>query len=357
MSKKDNSNTKAGKISNGVKIFLIDGNSFCYRAFYAIRNLSTSRGEPTNAVYGFISMLRKIIKDEKPDYLGIAFDMKAPTFRHEKYDDYKAHRKPMPDSLIAQVPVIKEVVRAYNIPIFEKEGFEADDILATIAKKMAEESLDVYIVTGDKDMLQLVGPRVRVYSQHKEGLVYDEEKVIERYGVPPEKIADLIALMGDSSDNIPGVPGFGEKTAVSMMKDFKSLEDIIAKPEKIKQEARKKLLLHNVELARLSRELAVLDDNVPLEIGLSDFRLKEPDAEKLLKLFKRFEFKKLIKEYTPERSLDSRYHLVKDKNGLDGLIEELKKAGLFAFDFETTSADPMAARPIGISFSFKEGEA
>jgi DNA polymerase-1 len=340
-----------------MKLFLIDGNSFCYRAFYAIRELSTSRGEPTNAVYGFISMLRKIIKDEKPDYLGIAFDLKGPTFRHKKYEEYKIHRKPMPEELVAQLPVIKEVISAYNIPIFEKQGYEADDVLATVAKKLAKKSLGVYIVTGDKDALQLVGPHIKVYSPHKEGLIYDAERVKERYGVEPERIVDLIALMGDVSDNISGVPGFGEKTAVSLMKDFKNLEEILSKPDRIKQEAKRKLIVEHAEKAKLSKELAILDDNVPIKIELKELKIKEPDKEVLHEIFKRLEFKSLTKEYAPESTLQSKYFLIDDKPGFEDLIKKLRKHDFFAFDFETTGTDPMVARPIGISLSFEEGQA
>ena len=340
-----------------MKLFLIDGNSFCYRAFYAIKGLRSSRGESTNAVYGFISMLRKIIKDEKPHYLGVTFDLKAPTFRHKKYADYKIHRKPMPEELVSQMPVIKEVLRAYNIPIFEMEGYEADDILATIGKKLAGESLDVYIVTGDKDALQLVGPHLKVYSTHKEGLIYDEGMVKKRYGVGPERITDLIALMGDSSDNITGVPGFGEKTAASLMKSFKNIEEILTEPAKIKEEAKRKLFIQHADKARLSKELATLDHNVPIEIKLDKFKIREPDTEKLLEIFKRLEFKSLVKEYTPERTLESKYYLVKEKAEFEKLSKRLKKSDLFALDFETTGPDPMTAVPIGISFCVDEGKA
>ncbi len=340
-----------------MKLFLIDGNSFCYRAFYAIKELANSKGEPTNAVFGFVSMLRKIIKDEKPDYLAIAFDLKGPTFRHKKYEEYKIHRKPMPDPLVNQMPVIKEVVRAYNVPIFEKEGFEADDIIATLTRKLAGKSLDVYIVTGDKDALQLVGPHVKVYSTHKEGLIYDETKVRERYGVDPERIVDLLSLMGDASDNITGIPGFGEKTALLLMDEFKSLDAILAKPEKIKSEARRRLVVEHADKARLSKELATLDDKVPLDIELENMKIKEPDAEKLLEIFKRLEFRNLIQEYAPETDLKSKYYLVKDKKSFEDLLKKLGKSELFAFDFETTGIDPMTVRPIGISFSFKKGEA
>ncbi|MFH0839664.1 MAG: DNA polymerase I [Candidatus Omnitrophota bacterium] len=340
-----------------MKLFLIDGNSFCYRAFYAIKELANSKGEPTNAVFGFISMLRRIIKDEKPDYLAITFDLKGPTFRHKKYEEYKIHRKPMPDPLVSQMPVIKEVVRAYNVPIFEKEGFEADDVIATLTRKLAGKSLDVYIVTGDKDALQLVGPHVKVYSTHKEGLIYDAEKVKERYGVGPERIVDLLSLMGDATDNITGIPGFGEKTALSLLEEFENLDEILTKPEKIKSEVRRRLVVEHSDKARLSKELATLDDKVPVDIELEDMRVKEPDALKLLEIFKRLEFRNLIKEYAPKTDLESKYYLVKDKKNFEELLKKLEKSELFVFDFETTGTDPMTARPIGISFSFKLGEA
>lgn len=340
-----------------MKLFLIDGNSFCYRAFYAIRELANSKGEPTNAVFGFVSMLRKLIKDERPDYLAATFDLKGPTFRHKKYEEYKIHRKPMPDTLVTQMPVIKDVVRAYNIPIFEKEGFEADDIIATLSRKLAGNLLDVYIVTGDKDALQLVGPHIKVYSTNKEGLIYDTKKVKERYGVGPEKIVDLLALMGDPSDNITGIPGFGGKTALLLMEEFNSLDEILANPDKIKSEARRRLVVEHADKARLSKELATLDDKVPLDISLEDMNIKEPDKEKLLEIFKRLEFRSLVQEYAPKMELNSKYLMIKDKKGFTELVKKLGKAELFAFDFETTGPDPMTARPIGISFSFEEGEA
>src|SRR3989338_5284579 len=195
------------------RLFLIDGNSFCYRAYYAIRPLSNSKGQPTNAIYGFLTMLNKIIKDNSPDMLAVAFDLKGPTFRHKKYEEYKIHRKPMPDDLVGQMPYIKKLVAVHNIPIYELEGYEADDVLATLAKKAQARDIETFIVTGDKDALQLVNSHIKVYSTHKEGLIYDSQKVKESYGVGPEKIPDIMALMGDATDNIPGVLGIGEKSA------------------------------------------------------------------------------------------------------------------------------------------------
>ncbi len=336
------------------RLFLIDGNSFCYRAYYAIRSLLNSKGQPTNAVYGFTTMLNKIIKDEAPDMLAIAFDMKGPTFRHKKFEEYKSHRKPMPDDLASQLPYIKSMVQAYNIPIYEIEGYEADDVLATLAKKAQEKDIDTFIVTGDKDVLQLVGPRIKVYSTHKEGLIYDAAKVKEVYGVGPDRITDIMALMGDATDNIPGVKGIGEKTAVELIGEFGNLEGLYKNIDKVKSEARKKMLAENEKEAFLSKELAVLDMDVPIKIDFKDLSLKEPDQERLLELFRELEFKSLLRDITPKERLESEYILIDSEKDLDILIKELKSAKEFVFDTETTSEDPVLARLAGLSFSWKE---
>lgn len=343
---------------NSGRLFLIDGNSFCYRAFYAIRSLTNSKGQPTNAIYGFITMINKLIKEEKPGYLAIAFDLKGPTFRHKKFEEYKIHRKPMPDELIDQMPLIKEVVRAYNIPIFEMQGYEADDVLATLATKAADEGYDVYIVTGDKDLLQLVGPHIKVYNVHKEGLIYDKAKVKERYGVPPDKIVDLIALMGDSSDNIPGVAGIGEVTAKKLLEDFGSLDKVLSAGDKIGSESLRKKITGSREQAILSRELATVDRDVPVKIDIGELEFKEPDKEKLYGLFSELEFKRLLKDFSaPGKQLSGKYNLVKDEGELEELIRKLAKQKGFALDFETTGTDPLSCEPVGISFCWKEGAA
>ncbi|MBI4970477.1 MAG: DNA polymerase I [Candidatus Omnitrophica bacterium] len=343
------------------KLFLIDGNSFCYRAYYAIQNLSTSKGEPTNAIYGVITMLRKIVEEDKPDYLAVCFDRKEPTFRHDKFEDYKAHRKPMPDDLVEQMPKIKEVLEAYRIPLFEKAGYEADDILGTLAEKAAKEKYDVYILTGDKDALQLVNSSIRVYNVHKDSLIYDAQKVKERFeGLGPDQIIDLMALMGDASDNIPGVPKVGEKTALELMKQFGSLENIYKHLDQVKKDSIRKSLQENRKLADLSRELATIDTRVPIEFKISDMKMKAPDEEKLKELFRRFEFRTLLKDVTPtaEAGTEKRhYHLVDTKKKLAELIEKLESAKKFSFDTETTSSDAMIASLVGLSFSFKEKEA
>lgn len=337
------------------RLFLIDGNSFCYRAYYAIRPLANSKGQPTNAVYGFLTMLNKIIKDNSPDMLAVAFDMKGPTFRHKKFEDYKAHRKPMPDELASQMPYIKSLVRAHNIPLYELEGYEADDVLATLAKKAEARGIETFIVTGDKDALQLVNPHIKIFSTHKEGLIYDAKMVKEAFGVEPKRMVDIMSLMGDASDNIPGVPGIGEKTAIELIGEFGSLDNLLENIDKVKGEARKKTLKENEKLAVMSRELAVLDTDVPIKADFKDLELKRPDQERLLELFKELEFKSMIKDLTPKEKLESEYELVDDKTRFKVLAQELKDESEFAFDFETTSEDPMRARLVGVSFAWSVG--
>ncbi|MCX5692811.1 MAG: DNA polymerase I [Candidatus Omnitrophica bacterium] len=343
------------------KLFLIDGNSYCYRAFYAIKELRNSKGRPTNAVYGFILMLKKLLEKEKPAYIGVAFDLKGPTFRHEQFDGYKVHRKPMPDDLVSQMGLIKETISAYNIPIFEKQGFEADDILATIAKKISQQGIEVYIVTGDKDMLQIVDNNIKVYSTHKDELVYDSEAVKERFsGLGPENITDFIALAGDATDNIPGVRGIGEKTAIELIKEFGSLDNLYKNLDKIKSESRKRMLSEQEDSARMSKELATVDSEVPIEIDADVMRSTGPDSEKLLAIFKELEFKNFAREIASCYSdvhKAANYKTIASAEDFRDFIGELKTKKEFVLDIETTSERPMEAELVGISFCWKEGEA
>jgi DNA polymerase I len=339
------------------RLFLIDGNSFCYRAFYAIRSLTNSKGQPTNAIYGFNSMLGKIIKEEKPDMLAVAFDLKGPTFRHKKFDEYKIHRKPMPDDLVSQMAYIKELVHAHNIPIYEMQGYEADDVLATLAKKAEDKDIETFIVTGDKDALQLVDSHIKVYSTHKDGLIYDTDKVKEVYGVGPDRMTDIMALMGDATDNIPGVKGIGEKSAIELISEFGSLEGLYKNIDKVKSDAKKKILADGKESAYLSKELATVDIDVPIEIDFKRLELKEPDQVRLLELYKDLEFKTLLKGLTPTKRLESEYTLVDNEKAFDALLNDLKRSKDFVFDTETTSEDPVLAKLAGISFSWEEGAA
>lgn len=340
-----------------MRAFLIDGTAFCYRAHYAIRELTTSTGRPTNAIYGFILILNKIIKEETPDLVGVAFDLKAPTFRHKKFKDYKAHRPPMPDELIKQMPTIKEVVKGYNIPFFEKEGYEGEDIIATIAKDLVRKGIEVYIVTGDKDILQLVSEKIKVYNTHKEGLIYDKEKVEEKYGVAPDKVIEVMALIGDKTDNIPGVSGIGIKTAQKLIKKYKTLENLLDNIDKLENKKLQTVLKEHSKDARLSKELARIDANVPIEFEIDELKIKKPDKKKLFKIFKELEFRKLLKEFAPDDKWEADYKLIVERNEFEEMIQRLKNKNLFAFDFETTSADPHKAEPIGISFCWKEKEA
>jgi len=339
------------------RLFLIDGNSFYYRAFFAIRALSNSKGQPTNAVYGFIAMLNKLIKSEKPDYLAFAFDKKGPTFRHEKFKEYKITRKPMPDDLKSQIPYIREYVKRAHIPFFEMDGFEADDILATLAKKASEKGIETYIVTGDKDALQLIGPKVKVYNTNKDGMIYDKEKVKEKFGVEPSKVVDIMALMGDSSDNYKGVPGIGEVTAVELIKEFGSLENLFNNLDKVASKAKKALLEKHKEDALMSQELATLHSDLPIKIDLARFEISEPDAEGLAELFKELEFKKLLKEVLPPTKLKADYKLIRDKKEFETLVEKLSECESFVLDLETTSVNPLAAEIVGISFAWEEAKA
>ena len=213
------------------KLVLVDGSNYLFRAFYAIRELSNSKGFPTNAIYGFTTMLMKLLRDQAPDYIAIAFDVKGPTFRHEAFADYKATRRAIPDTLIPQIPYVKEIVRGFSIPIIEQAGLEADDIIGTIARRQAQEGMDVVIVSGDKDLMQLVSGNVVMVDTMKDK-TYDVAAVTERFGVGPDKVVEILGLMGDTSDNIPGVPGIGPKGALRLIEQFGGVKEILDPPGK-----------------------------------------------------------------------------------------------------------------------------
>ena len=267
----------------------------------------------------------------------------------------------MPDELVEQLPAIKEFVEAYRVAAFEMPGYEADDILGTIARKAEKKGFDVFIVTGDKDALQLVDDQIRILNTHKEGLIYDEEKVMERFdGLGPEKVVEVMALAGDSSDNIPGVPGVGEKTAIRLIQEFGSVENLYKKIERLKSRSLVETLRENEQIALLSKDLARIDINVPLEINWESLQMKPPDEERLARLFKHYEFRSLLKELTPtveEASGARRYCCIADEESLSSFVKQLEKVSLFSFDTETTAADPMRAHLVGMSFCWKPYEA
>jgi DNA polymerase I len=333
-----------------LRLFIIDGNSYIYRAFYAIRNLSTSSGLPTNAVFGFANMLMKVIKEKAPDRLAIAFDPKGPTRRHIEFKEYKAHRPPMPKDLVPQIPYIHKLVQAFRIPVFVQDGQEADDVIATLALRAAGAGMDVVIVTGDKDILQLVGPGISVYDSLKEK-TYGPAEVEERFGVPPERVVEIMGLMGDASDNIPGVPGIGEKTAQALIKEHGSIENVLANAQTITKPKLKQSLLENGDLARLSRELAVLHTDVPLDIDLEQLAVKEPDNSALLAILRELELTSLLKYVTTGPETEAQYRTVVTAAELDDMMAALAGAQELSLDTETTALDPMQADLVGLSFS------
>ncbi|MEI6127839.1 MAG: 5'-3' exonuclease H3TH domain-containing protein, partial [Pseudomonadota bacterium] len=260
------------------KLFLIDVSAYFYRAFFALPPLSTAEGLPTNAIYGFTAMLQRLLREQKPSCMAAVLDCPEPTFRHEVYSEYKANRPKMPDNLAAQIPYIKDIIRAFNIAAVEKPGYEADDVIGTLARQAEQDGLEVVIVSGDKEMCQLVSPQVTLLDTMRNAAT-DREAVKEKYGVGPEHMVEIFGLIGDKSDNVPGVPGIGEKTAAGLIQQFGSLEGIYAGLEGITRKKVKELLQQYQEQAFLSRRLVTIDTQVPLDKAWRDFSVVLPDDE------------------------------------------------------------------------------
>ncbi|MHB9095675.1 MAG: DNA polymerase I, partial [Eubacteriales bacterium] len=358
------------------KFMILDGNSLIYRAFYAIPILTTSEGIFTNAVYGFTNMLLKILADEKPDCVAVAFDKGRVTFRMGHFEQYKGHRKPTPDELRPQFPLAKDVLRAMNIPVYELEGYEADDLIGTITELAEQEGFQNIIVTGDRDALQLISPFTEVLLTKKgisELEKYDPAKVNERYGLSPKQIIDLKALMGDSSDNIPGVPGVGEKTALKLIHEYGSIENLYENLDSVTSKKLNEKLHDNRELAFLSKILATIVRDVPYDIDLSHCRYGDPDYEALVALFRKLEFRTLIKSTTdkmrstgyspkPENIVCEggevvNYRQLPLSQGLDLLAGELGKNGEVSVFYELSNSDPMLAELAGLSWCVETGHA
>lgn len=319
------------------KLCLIDANSLFYRAFFAIKSqLTTSSGQPTNAVFGFVKMVNKILGELEPQYLAVCFDVGRVTHRTEKFADYKVHRTPMPDQLLSQVPFIKEVVAAYNFPVFELKGFEADDVIASITHAVSKKVGKVVIVSSDKDILQLVGGNVEVYNPYKEeGIVFTEDVVKQRFGVEPKRIADLISLMGDASDNIPGAKGIGEKTALELLGEYKDVDALLKNRDTIKRESVRKIINENVDSIIMSKDLAELKTDVFLNITLENLKFRPADKDALWEVFSRLEFKGMLKALSSERlssthgpALNISKKQVKD---IADLPQSAQANGVFAF--------------------------
>ena len=281
------------------QLYLLDGSSYIYRAYYGIRDLATADGMPTNAVFGFTRMLLGLLQEHRPDYLAVVFDRpREETFRRKIYPDYKAHRDAMPEDLPPQIATIRQILQALRIPALEAPGFEADDVIATLARRYADEDFEVTVVTGDKDLMQIVDDRICLLDTMKDTRS-GPQQVLERFGVPPELVADVLGLAGDTSDNIPGVPGIGEKTASELVQRFGSLEDVLKWTNLVNGRKRRENLQAHADQARLSKTLATLREDVPLEVSLADLQRQTPNLADLIPLLRELEFEALEIVFTP----------------------------------------------------------
>lgn len=368
------------------KLAVIDGNALVHRAYHAIPPLTTKDGVIVNAVYGFTAILLKALKDLKPDYIVATFDLKGKTFRHEEFAEYKAGRVKQPDELYNQIPIVKEVLAVFNIPVFEKSGYEADDLIGTIAhlKTVDRPDIDTIIITGDQDTFQLIDNNTKVFSPHKglgETILYDEQLIKEKFeGLKPNQLIDYKALRGDPSDNIPGVRGIGQKGAINLLNEFKSLDNLYKNLDSNKiSERNKKLLMEYKNDAFMSQKLATIIVDVPIKFKLEDCKLGGFDKSKIIKLFQDLNFKRLMTQLSVldsdfqtkggQESLfnqdikqnktnkDQKYQLITDPENLNIFLTELKKQSEFCFDTETTSVDAFMAELLGVSFSWQKNKA
>ena len=344
-------------MKNDKTVYLVDGSAYIYRAYHAIRGLTNSKGLPTNAVFGFTRMLIKLIEDRSPEYVAMFFDAKGPTFRHELYRDYKANRPPMPEDLSIQIPYIKEITHGFNIPVIEMQGFEADDLIGTFRHQAEKAGFFVVMVTGDKDFVQLVTDNAVIWDPMKEKTI-DINTVRDDFGVEPYQMIDVMALSGDASDNIPGVPGIGPKTALSLIKTFGTVEHLYERVHTITKKKQHENLVQYKKQALLSKELVKIHIDVPFPFNTENFKYQAPDNTRLSKLFKQLEFRQLQQAFPEQSDLSNKnYRAIYDMSTLFDLIKQLKKAEMFAIDTETTSKDPMKANLVGLSFSMKPNEA
>jgi DNA polymerase I len=337
-------------------VYLVDGTAYIHRAYHAIRNLSNSHGFPTNAIFGFSNMLLKLLADKHPLYLAIVFDSKGPTFRHAIYKEYKANRPPMPDDMAHQIPFIKEIVTCFNLKMIEMPGYEADDIIGTIARMAEEKGHKVVMVSGDKDFRQLITPRVSMWDTMKDK-VTDEIAIRELYGIEPGQMIDVMGLAGDASDNVPGVPGVGEKTALKLIREFGSFDQALEQADHVKGEKLRENLKKYRESAIMSRKLVTIDRFVPLEADMEDLKVGPPQDDALAKIFRDLEFKGLWDQFATREEESTDYRLCLTEEDLGSLVEKIKERGRVALDTETTSRNPFEARLVGLSFSLEEKEA
>ncbi|HSD67358.1 MAG TPA: DNA polymerase I, partial [Vicinamibacteria bacterium] len=340
-------------------VYLVDGSGQFHRAFHAIRGLATSKGLPTNATYGFTTMLRKLLVDEKPEHVAVLFDPPGRTFRHEEYAEYKANRPKMDDDLAVQVPYIRRVCEALRMPVIEVPGYEADDTIATLARQAIEQGLKVVVVSADKDLLQLVAADVLVLNPGREGsgsTRFDRKAVEEKWGVPPERIADVLALVGDAVDNVPGVPGIGDKGARDLVREFGPVESVLDHADEVKRVAYREGLKSHREDALLSKQLVTLRTDAPVALDLDALRRQEPDRAAAHALFKELEFQALAREYAPEEPSGAAEHrLLTEREEVAAVAAEAAKAGRVAVGVVVTSGQAMRAEALGIALSWAPG--
>jgi len=340
------------------RIFLIDGSSQMYRAYHAIRGLSGPDGRSTNAVYGFTTMLRKLIADHQPEFVAASFDLAGPTFRDDLFAGYKANRTPMPSDLVDQVPLVREACEAMGVPVLTSERFEADDVIGTLAMQAREAGFEVAIVTGDKDFFQLVGDGIRVYNPKEEGTWYDREGVIARWSVAPERVVDVLALMGDSIDNIPGVPGIGEKGARELIAAYGSLDATLEAAPSIAQKRYREGLLEHADDARASRELARIRTDVPVQFEPETLRYRGPSRERCYALFSTLGFRTLVAEFAPTAATAPRdYAVVASIEEWREVVASLRQAGRFSLAAIADGTSAVRASIIGWSVSAAPGVA
>ncbi len=346
-------------------LILVDGSSYLFRAFHALPPLTNSKGQPTGAVYGVINMLNKLVEEYHPEHIAVVFDAKGKTFRNDMFEDYKANRPPMPDELRSQIEPLYELVEALGYPMIIVPGVEADDVIGTYARQATEQKVDTLISTGDKDLAQLVNEHITLINTMN-NVVMDEAGVMEKFDVPPAAIIDYLALMGDTSDNIPGVPKVGPKTAAKWLKQYETLDNLVAHADEIKGKVGESLR-ENLQQLPLSRELTTIKCDVELDHAISELAMRPPQPEKLKQIYTEMEFKTWLSNLSVEggevtdgpvkEKLESSYETVLDKKSFERWIKKLNKSQQFAFDTETTSLDYMQARVVGVSFAVKTGEA
>ncbi|MBD3234652.1 MAG: DNA polymerase I, partial [candidate division Zixibacteria bacterium] len=349
------------------KLVLIDGTALAYRAYFAFirRPLMNSKGENTSAPFGFLNSLMRIKREYNPDYLVVSFDLGAPTKRHEIYPEYKSTRAKMPDEMVDSLPRLDQITDAMNVPVVTIEGVEADDIIGTIAKKGEAEGFDVYIYTGDKDFFQLVNDNISIILPGKGGepdKILDSAGVAEKFGVTPEKVVDVLGLMGDSSDNIPGVPGVGPKTAIQLVDEYGGFENLYDSLDSLTKKKVRENLKKSREQAELSRRLVTIDTDIALDFNWDECKIADPDLDKLVPLLKELEFDKLTAEFVSETEENSnapeiKYEQIKSIDELKSLSQRIIEKGYFAFDTETTSLRSRDAELVGLSLSVEEQEA